>query len=142
MAKKGPGTASEALCYLNEFLQDLDLDVQSLSTEELGQHVQRSRLDTEAVMVAATRALEEAKGRLALEEARRKRAKVKSLLMKPRDMTEELRESLLARIQEIAGTGAAAVYARKLEESPDEDLRSLLQDFDLLGELDLDDDDG
>lgn len=139
MGEKKPETASQMLESLNEFLLGEEPDFKDMSTGEIAAYLKKNKLDSGRVFKAARSALNEAQGEVKLAKAREKRLSLQSNLPTTRKPLGQ-RAALLEQIRQLAGAEAATVYARKFEDSPDEDLRSLLEDFELLKQLDLDDD--
>lgn len=139
MGKKKPETASEMLESLNDFLLGDEPDFKGMPEEEVAAYLEKSNLDSEQVFKAVHRALAKARGQQELAQAHETRRRIQESLPGARAAT-GLRQSLLEQIRALAGAGAAEVYARKFEEAPDEDLRSLIEDFELLDQLDLGDD--
>lgn len=137
--KKKPETASQMLESLNEFLLGEEPDFKSMPADEVAAYLQKEKLDAGRVFKTARSALASAQGQIELAKARERRQLLQEKLPTPLRPS-GLREALLQQIRELAGASAAQVYARKFEEAPDEDLRSLVEDFELLHQLDLGDD--
>ena len=140
MGEKKPETASEVLRSINEFLLGPEPDFESMSEEEVKAFLRKNQVDSTSVFRAARNSLEEAQGQLELGRARKKRLRIERLFPEVRRATSGLRDGLLDQIRTLAGEDTAAVYARKFQSAPEEDLRTLVEDFDLLDQLDFDDD--
>jgi hypothetical protein len=139
MGKKKPETASQMLETLNEFMLGPEPDFKTMTTEQVAEYLKKNKLDANQVFAATRALLKETRGQMELARARKRRFRVEESL----PLGERLRGTrmtLLEQIRALAGSRAAAVYARKLEDSPDADLRSLLEDFEFLDQLDLSDD--
>ena len=136
MGERKPETASQMMEALNDFLLGPEPDFKTMPSEELAAFVSKHGLDVDPVWKSVRSALAASRGQLDLEIARQKRLRLEreSRTSSPR---QGLREHLLAQIEAIAGPSMSAVYARKFEEAPDEDLASLLEDFELLDQLDF-----
>ena len=136
MGKRKPETASQMMEALSDFLFGPEPDFKRMAPDELAAFVSKHGLDVEPVLKAAKAALKASGGQLELELARRKRLKLaeERRASVPR---QGLREHLLAQIKAIAGPSQAAVYARKFEDSPEEDLATILEDFEWLDQLDV-----
>ena len=136
MGKRKPETASQMAGALNDFLLGPEPDFKTMSSKELAAFVSKNRLNVEPVLKTVRSALAASRGQMDLEIARRKRLEVeqRAQASAPR---QGLRDHLLKQIEAIAGPSLSGVYARKFDEAPDEDLASLLEDFEFLEQLDF-----
>lgn len=136
MGERKPETAAQTMEALNDFLLGPEPDFRTMPREELAAFVSKYGLDVGPLLKSVRSALAESRGKLDLEVAREQRLRLEreSRTSSPRP---GLREHLLAQIEAIAGPRMSAVYARKFKEAPDEDLASLLEDFELLDRLDF-----
>jgi len=136
MGKKKPETASQMLESLNEFLLGEEPDFKSLEADKVAEYLEKRSLNSARVFKEVHRTIATAQGQQRLARAHEKRLRIQEGLATPRRAL-GLREALLQQIQGLAGAGAAEVYARKFEYAPDEDLRSLIEDLELLRQLDF-----
>jgi hypothetical protein len=139
MGKRKPETASQMLEALNDFFLGPEPDLKTMSPDELATFVSENRLDADTVFKAVTSALEAARGQVDLKIARQNRLRLRQRVQAsaPR---QGLRDKLLSQIEVLAGPRLSGVYARKFEKAPDEDLASLLEDFEFLDQLDFTED--
>lgn len=134
MSKK-PDTAAEMVEALNEFLLDPAPDFREMPADRVAAYLKKNRLDSAGVFKVARTAVAEARAQLELAKARERRLRIEQRPLSVKSRHQIPRQALLDKIREIAGTQAASVYARKFEDTTDEDLRSLLDDFEFLAEL-------
>ena len=139
MGKRKPETASQTLEALNDFLLGPEPDLKAMSSQEVATFLSENRLDADAVFKAVTSALEASRGQLDLELARQRRLGLRQRVQ-PSAPRQGLRDHLLRQIELLAGPCLSGVYARKFEDAPDEDLASLLEDFEFLDQLDFTED--
>jgi hypothetical protein len=139
---KEPRKASDVLRDLHKLMFDASPDeIRSRSHEEIAEDLAEAGIDTRKCVVDLKNRLRSMSGRLALEEAGRKRIQMDELVRASRARLEKLsvpiREQLLNLLAEL-GNGrpeVAAVYFRKLEESSDEDVERLVEDLRCLKDL-------
>ncbi len=138
MGKKNPETASQMLESLNDFLLEPESDFRPMPSEKVTAYLKKNKLDAARVTSAVQAKLDELCGQMALARAREKRLSIERKIPAGRSLG--ARATLLEKIRALAGSQAAAVYARKFEDAADADLGSLLEDFEFLDQLEFDDD--
>ena len=139
MGKKKPETASRMLESLNDFLLGPMPNFSTMPSEEVAAYLKKNKRDAARVTRSTRTMLDEMRGQVALASAREKRLRIERRLPSI-GPSPGMRATLLEKIRALAGSPAAAVYARKFEDAPDADLASLLEDFEFLDQLDLGDD--
>lgn len=135
---KEPQTPSELLDRLNEFLMERPEE----SVEELRARLKEEGVDPDRVIQRVRQLVDTTveQSRLAWrEKARKERLGLAEGLASVRSFGQWTREQMLARVHDIlAGTcGVQPAYAhfRNFERMTDDDLRSLLEDFERMAEL-------
>jgi len=140
MTKKQSETAVKILQSLNDFLLGDELDFKRMPREKVSKFLEKHQLDADKVYKNAKDALSLARGKLELERANEKRRRLENDAGQKKSLLRARVGSLLAQIEQLAGSQVSAAYARKFEKATEEDLRTLLDDFDLLDQLDFKDD--
>ena len=107
------------------------------SREEVQNELRRLQIDVRPAINAVLQAVESMKARIQLAAARHERASVGARIAKVIPSTPDaMRDNLRQLVAQRFGTSETAAYWYKLEkEASDDDLKSLLDDFHLLGEL-------
>lgn len=139
MDKKKPETASQMLESLNEFLIGPEPDFKTMPADKVAAYLEKNRIDANSLAKTTRSMLSEARGQIKLAKAREKRLRIEQDLPSPTPSS-GFRVSILEQIRALAGPQTAAVYARRFGDAPDADLRSLVEDFELLDQLDLGED--
>jgi hypothetical protein len=133
----------EQLQALVNFALEPEKEITSMTREEIQQYLADKQISTEPSREDIKEQFEAAKNRLRLRAAREKRLETGQ--SRPRenwaqDYTQQLsgqtlRNEVIRRLNALQG-GKAAAYFRNLEESDDEDLRTMLRDLDRLAQRD------
>jgi hypothetical protein len=137
--KKPPQTPEDVLRELHEFLLGEEPDFWSMPSEKVQDYLREAGVDPKPTIQAIRKSIAEAKGTHALKIAREKRRQqeLADATTKTTDRTRMSRDDLLAQLMELMrgqGSGQpAAVFMRKYEKCSDDDLRSLIEDCEALG---------
>ena len=137
--KKTPPTHSQRLQAFNEFLDEPNLDIESMDPAEVKKALAKDRIDVKSSFERAQQTFKEAR-------ARAERARAREQLNHKRvSVTEEIQKLKAGRRAGRAIDRSSILgmfqgqYFRNLEEMTDEDLESLLDDDQILRILEDDD---
>lgn len=115
-------------------------DESSMTDEEIRAELKRLRINTQPAMDKITFALQKAEkkeqAQKSLADAKEKRLKMLEIVQGIHTTVSNTREEIRKWIMEHLSGSQQALFCRKLEESSDEDLKSLVEDIQSLEELD------
>lgn len=137
--KKVPQTVSEVLKLLHEFLHGPEPEFGAMPIEDVRRYLSEQGIDPTPAIEEVRKQLDKALSQQELKEAGRDRERALDKLSKKRKDLVSFKNNFLERIREKLGSEQAAVYARKLEELDEEDLKSMVEDLEALKDLDDDD---
>jgi len=138
--RKPPQTAQDVLRMLHEFLFGEEQDFRVMPIEKVQEYLREARIEPEPTIEAIRKRIAKSKGAQALRTAREQRLKRQRELSAGQEKRQDLgtlnRERLLAKLRELVGPAQAVVYMRHYENLDDDDLRSLVEDIEALGDHD------
>lgn len=120
----------------NRLLSFVYPDESSMTDSEVQAELKRLRINTQPAMDKILFALQKEQAQASLENAKEKRLQMLQMIQGVSATISSTREGIREWIMEHLSGSQQALYCRKLEESSDDDLESLVEDIQCLEKLD------